>query len=58
MTGSSSENIVQAFQKIAAAGANDHANFVSRGGTPGTTVQEHAIWALTTRVSTSCKVDR
>ena len=28
------------------------ANFVSRGGTPGTTVQEHAIWALTTGVAT------
>src|SRR5262245_55920896 len=56
MSGSSSENIVQAFQKIAAAGAAGHANFVSRGGTPGTTVQEHQIWALTSGVPT-CQVD-
>src|SRR5262245_53886981 len=56
MTGSSSEDIVQAFQKIAAAGANGDATFVSRGGTPGTTVQEHAIWALTSGVDT-CTVD-
>ena len=33
-------------QEIAAAGAAGKADFVSRGGTPGTTVQEHAIWAL------------
>jgi tungstate transport system substrate-binding protein len=52
MTGTSSENIVQAFQKIAAAGTNGKANFVSRGGTPGTTIQEHAIWALTQGVTT------
>ena len=48
-------DIVGAFQKIAAAGAAGHANFVSRGGTPGTTVQEHAIWALTSGVAT-CNV--
>lgn len=35
-----------AFAKIAAAGAAGKADFVSRGGTPGTTVQEHAIWGL------------
>jgi tungstate transport system substrate-binding protein len=52
MTGPSSEDIVQAFQKIATAGADGTANFVSRGGTPGTTIQEHAIWALTSGVTT------
>ena len=45
-------DIVGAFQRVAAAGAAGTANFVSRGGTPGTTVQEHAIWALTTGVTT------
>jgi tungstate transport system substrate-binding protein len=39
-------NIVQAFIDIAAAGINGNAYFVSRGGTPGTTVEEHTIWAL------------
>ncbi|MFL5863454.1 MAG: substrate-binding domain-containing protein [Solirubrobacteraceae bacterium] len=39
-------DMVGAFAKIAAAGAAGRADFVSRGGTPGTTVQEHAIWAL------------
>src|SRR5262249_39616422 len=34
-----SHDIVKAFQDIAAAGADGDANFVSRGGTPGTTVQ-------------------
>ena len=48
-------NIAQAFEDIAAAGAAGTANFVSRGGTPGTTVAEHAIWALTSGVST-CNV--
>jgi tungstate transport system substrate-binding protein len=57
MSGKSSENIVQAFQKIAAAGADGKANFVSRGGTPGTTVQEHAIWALTHGVTTCAVSD-
>lgn len=47
---SSTHDIVGAFEKIAAAGALGNANFVSRGGTPGTTVQEHAIWALTAGV--------
>lgn len=49
---SASTNITEAFQKVAAAGAAGDANFVSRGGTPGTTVQEHAIWATTTGVQT------
>ncbi len=40
-------DIVTAFQDIAAAAANGKADFVSRGGTPGTTVEEHDIWALT-----------
>jgi tungstate transport system substrate-binding protein len=39
-------DIAGAFALIAAAGAAGKADFVSRGGTPGTTVQEHAIWAL------------
>jgi ABC-type tungstate transport system permease subunit len=39
-------DIAGAFARIAAAGAQGKADFVSRGGTPGTTVQEHAIWAL------------
>jgi ABC-type tungstate transport system permease subunit len=45
-----SNNIVQAFADIAAAGYNSGGTplvtFVSRGGTPGTTVEEHQIWAL------------
>lgn len=45
-------DIATAFEKVAAAGAAGTANFVSRGGTPGTTVQEHAIWALTSGVTT------
>jgi tungstate transport system substrate-binding protein len=39
-------DIATAFADIAAAGAAGKADFVSRGGTPGTTVQEHAIWQL------------
>jgi ABC-type tungstate transport system permease subunit len=43
-------NIVRAFADIAAAGNNGAgpplATFISRGGTPGTTVEEHQIWAL------------
>jgi ABC-type tungstate transport system permease subunit len=43
-------NIAQAFADVAAAGINGggtpNATFVSRGGTPGTTVSEHAIWQL------------
>lgn len=49
---SAQHDIVGAFAKIAAAGAAGKANFVSRGGTPGTTVAEHAIWALTSGVTT------
>ena len=39
-------NIAQAFADVAAAGVNGQATFVSRGGTPGTTVEEHQIWGL------------
>jgi len=52
LSGDSSYDIRHAFGKVAAAGAAGHATFVSRGGTPGTTVQEHAIWAETTGVQT------
>ena len=43
-------DIAQAFATVAAAGINGggtpKAMFISRGGTPGTTVSEHGIWAL------------
>ena len=39
-------NIAQAFADVASAGIAGKATFVSRGGTPGTTVEEHQIWAL------------
>jgi tungstate transport system substrate-binding protein len=43
-------NIAQAFADVATAGINGggtpKATFVSRGGTPGTTVAEHGIWQL------------
>ena len=39
-------NIVQAFADVAAAGMTGKAGFVSRGGTPGTTVSEHGIWQI------------
>lgn len=39
-------NVAQAFADLAAAGIAGKAQFVSRGGTPGTTVEEHQIWAL------------
>jgi ABC-type tungstate transport system permease subunit len=39
-------NIAQAFADVAAAGISGKAEFVSRGGTPGTTVEEHTIWNL------------
>jgi ABC-type tungstate transport system permease subunit len=45
-----SNNIAQAFADVAGAGINGKATFVSRGGTAGTTVSEHAVWQL---VSTS-----
>ncbi|MCU1599977.1 MAG: sulfate transporter [Frankiales bacterium] len=50
-------DVVHAFQRIAAAGAAGRASFVSRGGTPGTTVQEHRIWALASGV-TLCAVSK
>lgn len=39
-------DIVTAVERIARAGRAGEANFVSRGGTPGTTVEEHQIWSL------------
>ena len=42
-------NIAQAFADVAAAGPSGKATFYTRGGTTtasGTTVEEHAIWAL------------
>lgn len=39
-------NVAQAFADLAGAGIAGRAEFVSRGGTPGTTVEEHRIWAL------------
>ena len=56
LNGDSTYDIRHAFEKVAAAGEAGTANFVSRGGTPGTTVQEHAIWAETTGVAT-CEVN-
>jgi tungstate transport system substrate-binding protein len=52
-----SHDIVTAFEKIAAAGAQGNATFVSRGGNPGTTVQEHALWAEANSTAvTTCTV--
>jgi ABC-type tungstate transport system permease subunit len=45
-TAGGSNNIVAAFEAIATAGNAGNVTFVSRGGTPGTTVEEHQIWAL------------
>jgi tungstate transport system substrate-binding protein len=57
MSGSDpSHNIVTAFEKIAAAGAAGHANFVSRANTSGTAIQEHQIWALTAGVPDLCTI--
>lgn len=39
-------NIAQAFADVASAGMAGKAQFISRGGTPGTTVEEHEIWQL------------
>jgi tungstate transport system substrate-binding protein len=50
-------DMVTAFQDIAAAGEAGTANFVSRANTSGTSVEEHAIWALTTGVPT-CEVSQ
>jgi tungstate transport system substrate-binding protein len=38
-------NIVKSYEDVANAGLAGKAVFVSRGGTPGTTVAEHQIWA-------------
>ncbi|MDQ6729366.1 MAG: hypothetical protein M3022_03430 [Actinomycetota bacterium] len=38
-------NVAQAFADVALTGAAGKATFVSRGGTPGTTVEEHKLWA-------------
>lgn len=51
-----SHNIVDAFEKVAAAGLAGHANFVSRANTSGTAIQEHQIWALTTGVPNLCDI--
>jgi ABC-type tungstate transport system permease subunit len=37
-------DVARAFADVAAAGLAGRATFVSRGGTPGTTVEEHALW--------------
>ena len=42
-------DIARALADIAAAGLHGRAEFVSRGGTPGTTVEEHALWRLVDR---------
>ena len=39
-------NIAQALADVATAGVARTATFVSRGGTPGTTVEEHQLWGL------------
>jgi len=47
--GNAANNIAQAFADVASAGAAGKAVFFSRGGTnnaSGTTVEEHALWAL------------
>ncbi len=46
VAGNGANNIAQAFADVAAAGMNGKVTFVSRGGTPGTTVSEHGIWQL------------
>jgi tungstate transport system substrate-binding protein len=57
MSGTSpSHDIVTAFQKIATAGAGGTADFVSRANTSGTSVEEHAIWALTSGVPNLCDI--
>lgn len=55
LSGDSTYDIRSAFEKLAAAGDEGKIDFVSRGGTPGTTIQEHQIWAATTGVQT-CEV--
>jgi tungstate transport system substrate-binding protein len=39
-------NIAQAYADVAAAGIEGKATYVSRGGSSGTTVEEHKIWGL------------
>jgi tungstate transport system substrate-binding protein len=39
-------NIAQAFADVATAGIAGKAEFVSRGGTSGQSIEEHAIWGL------------
>ena len=46
VTANGANNIAQAYADVAAAGIANKATFVSRGGTPGTTVSEHGVWAL------------
>lgn len=46
VSANASADIAQAFADIARAGISGTAEFVSRGGTPGTTVAEHQVWAL------------
>ena len=46
VSANAANNIAQAFADVAAAGIAKKATFVSRGGTPGTTVSEHSVWAL------------
>jgi ABC-type tungstate transport system permease subunit len=41
-----SSDITAAFVDVAKAGVLGKATFVSRGGTPGTTTEEHKIWGL------------
>jgi tungstate transport system substrate-binding protein len=46
VSANAANNIAQAYADVAAAGIAGKATFVSRGGTPGTTVAEHGVWAL------------
>lgn len=39
-------DVARAFADVAASGLAGKSTFVSRGGTPGTTVREHQIWQL------------
>jgi tungstate transport system substrate-binding protein len=46
VSANAANNIAQAYADVAASGIAGKATFVSRGGTPGTTVSEHGVWAL------------
>ncbi len=46
VSANAANNVAQAFADVASAGIAGKATFVSRGGTPGTTVEEHQIWTL------------